>query len=158
VRSCQPLAQLPSWRTTPCQLSANVYSLYSQMHCYERMENLSISIAVQVACKIFRWPGQLSRYSESLRAGRSGDRIPVGGRDFPYPSRHALGPTQPLIQWVKRPVRGVDHTPPSSAKLKERVELKRLFPLWAFVACSRVNFTFTFTFLCSVTRFAFRGT
>jgi hypothetical protein len=37
---------------------------------------------------------------------------------------------------VKRPGRGVDHPPPSSAEVKERV----------FVARSRTSFTFTFTF------------
>ena len=31
VTSCQHLAQPPSWRTTPCRLSATVYSLYSQL-------------------------------------------------------------------------------------------------------------------------------
>ena len=44
-----------------------------------------------------------------------------------------------VVNW---PGRGVDHPHPSSAEVKERVEL---LPLWAFVACSRVNFTFTFT-------------
>ena len=38
---------------------------------------------------------------------------------------------------LKRPGRGVD-PPPSTAK----VEGIHLLPLWAFVACSRVNFTF----------------
>jgi hypothetical protein len=35
--------------------------------------------------------------------------------------------------------------PHSIAKVKERVELYLYSPLWAFVACSRVIFTFTFT-------------
>jgi hypothetical protein len=46
-------------------------------------------------------------------------------------SRTALGPTQPPIQWVPRalslglkpPGREADHTPPSSAEVKECVEL-----------------------------------
>jgi hypothetical protein len=42
---------------------------------------------------------------------------------------------------VKRPGRGVDHPPQSSAEVKETVEL---FPLWPFMACTRVTFTFTF--------------
>jgi len=35
-----------------------------------------------------------------------------------------------------------DHPPLSSAKVKERVELYLYSSLWAFVACSSVNFTF----------------
>jgi len=64
-----------------------------------------------------------------LRAGRSEHRIPLG-RDFPHPSRSALG-AHPAsytmdagsFSGVKRPGRGVDHPPPSSADVKERVEL-----------------------------------
>jgi hypothetical protein len=33
LRSYQHLAQLPSWRTTPCRLSAITYSIYSQLPC-----------------------------------------------------------------------------------------------------------------------------
>jgi hypothetical protein len=64
--------------------------------------------------------------SDSLRAWRSGDRIPVGSRC----SRPSLWPTQPPVQCVpslfpgvKRPERGVDHPPTYSAEVKMRVEL-----------------------------------
>ena len=63
----------------------------------------------------------------SLRAVRSRDRILVWAR-FPYPSIAALGPTQHPVSGyrvsfpgVKRPGRGVDHPPLSSAEVKERV-------------------------------------
>jgi len=42
---------------------------------------------------------------------------------------------------VNRPGRGVDHPSPSSAEVKERAI--PLLPHWDFVACYRVNFTFT---------------
>ena len=34
------------------------------------------------------------------------------------------------------------HSPPSSAEVKERVELYFYSPLWDFMACCRANFTF----------------
>jgi len=48
-----------------------------------------------------------------------------GGRDFPHPSRPSLGLTQGTgsLPGGKRPGRGVEHPPTSSAGLKERVEL-----------------------------------
>jgi hypothetical protein len=54
---------------------------------------------------------------------------PGWGRDFPQPSRPAQETTQPHVGYrvsfagVKRPGRGVHHTPRSSADVKERAEL-----------------------------------
>jgi hypothetical protein len=49
-------------------------------------------------------PGQRSRYSDWLRAGRRRGRSssPGGGKNFHFSmsSRPTLGPTQPHIQWV----------------------------------------------------------
>jgi hypothetical protein len=56
-------------------------------------------------------------------------RFPAGAGNFLFTTapKMALGPTQPLIQWVlgslslgvKRPGREADHSPPSSAEVKE---------------------------------------
>jgi len=71
--------------------------------------------------------GWLSRYSDSLRTGASGDRI-LEGQDFPQPSRPVLIPTQSTIPWVLGHFPGVsergdDHRPRYSAEDKERFEL-----------------------------------
>jgi len=57
-------------------------------------------------------------------------------RAFPHPSRPALG-AHPAsytmgtgyFPWVKRPGRGVDHLTPSSAEVKERIEIYLYSPL-----------------------------
>jgi hypothetical protein len=63
-----------------------------------------------------------------LRAGRPGfdSRQGLGIFLFSTASRPAVGPSQPLIQWVpgvlflgvKRPGREADHSRPSSAEVK----------------------------------------
>jgi len=50
------------------------------------------------------------------------------GRGFMHPSKSALGPTQPPLRWVpghlpRGKAGGINHPLPSSAKIKERVEL-----------------------------------
>jgi hypothetical protein len=70
-----------------------------------------------------------SRYSAGLRAGRTGfdSRRELGIFHLSTASRTALGPTHLPIQWVpgalslgvKRPGREADHSPPSSAEVKE---------------------------------------
>jgi len=69
------------------------------------------------------------RYSDSLRAGRSGDRIPVWTR-FSAPVQNGPGahPASCTIgtgyfPGVKRPGRGVDHPPLLAPRLKKTVEL-----------------------------------
>ena len=87
-------------------------------------------------------PGKLSRYCNSLRAVRSGDRIPVEAR-FSVPVRTGPG-ARPAsyktgtasLPRVKQERRGVDQPPPSSAEVKESVELYLYSPSgvwWPFL-------------------------
>ena len=70
-------------------------------------------------------PGQRSRYTDSLRARRSGDRMPMGAifsapvKTHPDYCKIGMGVSFPV---VKRPARGVDHTPPPRAEVKGRVK------------------------------------
>jgi hypothetical protein len=71
----------------------------------------------------------------SLRAGRSGDRFPATAR-FSAPILTGRG-AQPApcimctgsVPEVKRPGFGVDHSPPPSTEVKERVQLYPYSPL-----------------------------
>ena len=82
-----------------------------------------------------RGPGQSSRYSHSLWAGRSGDRIPVEARfsapvhTGPEPHKATSTMGTGLIPGIKRPGRGVNHPPPYSVEEKGRVELHFQPPL-----------------------------
>jgi hypothetical protein len=72
------------------------------------------------------------------------------GWAFLHPSIPPLEPTQPPIWWMPFVFRGYSGRgvaltrTPSKAEVKERVELICLLPLWAFLACSRVDFIFTY--------------
>jgi hypothetical protein len=77
-------------------------------------------------------------------------------RDFQHPSRPALG-THPasctMGTWsfpgVKRPGRDVDHPPPSSAEVKERVQLYLYSPSGPSWPVIRWTFTFVYNGLGS---------
>ena len=100
-------------------------------------------------------PGQRSRYSESLRAGRSEDVIPVVGVIFRNRQDRPWGPPGLLYNgyWVSFPGvnwpgRGVDHPPHLAPRLKKECGCTvPLLLLWAFVACSMVNFTFIYIYI-----------
>jgi hypothetical protein len=75
--------------------------------------------------------GMALGYGLNDRGSRVQFPAEAGNFLFTTASRTALGPTQPSIQWipgalslgVKRPGREADHSPPSTAEVKEWVEL-----------------------------------
>jgi len=118
-----------SWTILPAPLFVSTVSRLSRLPCTlstgSRDSSVGIATSYGLDC-----PGIKSRR----------------GQDYPHLCKPTLGPTQPPVQWVPclfpgGKAAGAWHWPPtpSSAEVKERVALY----LWAFVACSRVNFTLT---------------
>jgi len=84
--------------------------------------------------------------SDSLRAGGSGVRMPVGCENFRTGPDRPWGPPNLLHNGYRVSFSGVkqrvDQPPPSSAQVNEIVTYMTLLPVWSFVARSVVNFTF----------------
>jgi hypothetical protein len=99
-------------------------------------------------------------YSTGLWTGWSGIGVPgrMGVFLFTTLSRLALGPTQPVIQWVpgalslgvKQPGHEAGHSPPSSAKVKNAWRYistpQYAFRAWCSVKSTETTF-FTFTLM-----------
>jgi len=111
---------------------------------------LKVWTAIFVLCSSREmWAGYCSRYNRWLRAGWSGDRIPVGAR-FSSPVQTGLGPTQPPVQWVpvlyrgkERPGHDADPSPPSSAVVKKE---------WSYTSTSPMGRT-----ACTEPRCLYKG-
>jgi hypothetical protein len=91
---------------------------------------LSCNIAIKFMNGCGRDWEQFSNRKYRGKPGLSNDSFEINLETTTVMSRTALGPTQPPIQWVtgalsaglKRPRREADHSPPSSAEVKDWVE------------------------------------
>jgi hypothetical protein len=88
-----------------------------------------INLLKHIVSLFYDMPVWLSRYRDSLQAGKSGNRIPVKARSpAPIQTSPRSHPASSLLPGGKRLGRGVEHIPPSSAEVKERVELYLYWP------------------------------
>jgi len=108
-----------------------------------RLESLAVRLFLM--CTYGRWAGIAARSGldgpgiESRWWARFSTPVQTG------PGAHQAYYTMGTWSFpeVKRPGRGVDHPPHLVPRLRKSRAIP-LLPLWAFVACSRLNFTFTF--------------
>jgi hypothetical protein len=98
-------------------------NIWIELHIFEKITSIIIVPFKCMSC-------DSSRYSNWLQAGQLDDQG-LGIFLFDTMSRQALGPAQPPIKWVPGALslgvkwlrREADHSPPSSAEVKECVEL-----------------------------------
>jgi hypothetical protein len=100
-------------------------TLMMTIYCRNMWEVPSWYITYRFTVRVCCVPGYLSRYSDSIQVGRSGDRVPVGGEIFPTHLDQSWIPPRLLYNgyWVYFPERGVDHPPPYSDEVKDEVQL-----------------------------------
>jgi hypothetical protein len=155
IYSVRPADQPPSWGATHCRLSATGYSMYSEL-LFTLGQLLKQKLALVTILHWSAWYSVIMFGCHTEGALKSRDssvgialgyglddrgsrvRFPAGAGNFflTTTSRTALGPTQSHIQWVpgalslevKRLGREADHSPPSSAGVKECVALYLHFP------------------------------
>ena len=100
-------------------------------HCIEHYKLSDVYL-------IYGEPGYVSRYSDSLQARRSGDRIPVGARfsapvqtgPGAHPASYTMGTGS--FPGVKRPGRDVDH-PPHLAPKSKKEQSSPSGPSWSVI-------------------------
>ena len=118
-----------TYRCTPCFSPGSLHSLCRRVEAdnfytaYRMAQKLLDSRYVTTGrCCVSNF---LDRHSDFLRAGRSGDRIPMGARFSPpvqtgpgaHPASYTMGTG---LSWgVQRPGRGVDHPPHLASRLKK---------------------------------------
>jgi hypothetical protein len=132
----------------PDQICMNfpTYTFYTVLH------DLAIAVTGPFVQELKLWSSSLCGSRDSVVGIATtyrlddrgvGVRVPVESRIFSSPDRpdRLLRSTQPPIQWVpgalspgvKRPGRGVDHSPPTSAEVK-KMWIYTSTPTYAFMA------------------------
>jgi len=140
-----------SWKKDNSTIVLECLEIHFEASCAP-VEGTSLYFKVQVHVHCGHW--WLSRYSDWLQAGRSGDRIPVGAR-FPAPVQtgpraHPASCTMGTGSFPGvKSGRGVTLTPhPHLVPWSWKSIAIPLLPLWAvrpvqsLSACTRVTFTF----------------
>jgi hypothetical protein len=101
------------------------------------------------------WARYLSLYSDWLRAGRSGNRIPVGARFFAHvqtdPGAHPASCTMGTGSFpgAKRPRRGDNQPPPSITEVTKGLSYTSIHPLGQFRPGTRLLYLYLLLLLLS---------